>query len=58
MGAQPINFHYSMGFASLMWQVFIIIVVFSGIVLTPTVVAMDAVGKKGLEKNFPPPDKG
>lgn len=45
MGAMPITFHYSVGFVGLMWQFLIIIVVFTGIILTPTVVAMDEVGK-------------
>ena len=39
----PISCHYSIGFSSLMWQVLIIIVTLSGIILTPTVVAMDKV---------------
>ena len=38
-GALPINFHYSIGFVALMWQVFIILCVIAGIILTPTVVA-------------------
>ena len=44
LGATPINMHYSMGFVSLLWQVLIILCIFSGIIMTPTVVAMDAVG--------------
>lgn len=47
MGAVPISCHYSMGFITLMWQVNIIIVVLSGIIMTPTVVAMDMVSRQG-----------
>ena len=43
LGAMPISCHYSIGFASLMWQVILILAVLSGIILTPTVVAMDKV---------------